>query len=33
LEYSAEDDDLINAINKLHSAKKTVMVTIMDKEE
>ena len=33
LEYSAEDDDLINAINKLHSAKKTIMVTIMDKEE
>jgi len=33
LEYKAEDDELINNINKLHSAKKTVMVMIMDDKE
>jgi len=33
LEYSAEDNDLISNINKLHSAEKTVMVVIMDKKE
>jgi len=33
LEYSAEDDKLVSDINKLHSADKTVMVVIMDKEE
>ena len=29
LEYKAEDDELINEINKLHSAENTVMVVIM----
>ena len=29
LEYKADDDDLINEINKLHSAEDTVMVVIM----
>lgn len=33
LEYSAEDDDLISDINKLHSADKTVMVIITDEKE
>ena len=32
LEYEAEDDDLMSAINKLHRADETVMVVIMDKE-
>ena len=30
LEYSASDDELINKINKLHSAEDTVMVTITE---
>ena len=29
LEYKADDDELINEINKLHSAENTVMVVIM----
>lgn len=29
LEYKADDDELINEINKLHSAEHTVMVVIM----
>ena len=29
LEYKADDDKLINEINKLHSAENTVMVVIM----
>ncbi|GAG07664.1 unnamed protein product [marine sediment metagenome] len=33
LEYSAEENDLIDGINKLHSAEKTVIVVIMDKKE
>lgn len=33
LEYSAEDSNIINAINKLHSAKNTVKVIIMDEKE
>jgi|GEM_PF-1530057 len=33
LEYKAENDKLINDINKLHSAKETVMIMIMDKKE
>lgn len=33
LEYSAEDDELISNINKLHSAENTVFVVIMDKEK
>jgi len=33
LEYKAEDDELINNINKLHSASKTVVVMIMDEKE
>jgi len=33
LEYKAEDDELINNINKLHSAKKTVFIIITDEKE
>lgn len=33
IEYKAEDDELINNINKLHSAEKTVMIMIMDEKE
>ena len=33
LEYSAEGDELVSNINKLHRADKTVTVVIMDKEE
>jgi len=33
LEYKAEDDELINNINKLHSAKKTVTILITDELE
>ena len=33
LEYSAEDDELISNINKLHSAKKTVTILITDELE
>ena len=29
LEYKADDDKLVNEINKLHSAENTVMVVIM----
>ena len=29
LEYKADDDKLINEINKLHSAENTVMIVIM----
>lgn len=29
LEYKADDDELINEINKLHSAEDTVMIVIM----
>ena len=29
LEYKADDDELINEINKLHSAENTVMIVIM----
>ena len=29
LEYKADDDELINEINKLHSAEETVMIVIM----
>ena len=30
LQYKADDDDLIDKINRLHSAEKTVMVVIME---
>ena len=30
LEYKADDNELIDGINKLHSAEKTVMVVIME---
>ena len=30
LEYKADDNELINGINKLHSAENTVMVVIME---
>ncbi len=30
LEYKADDNELIDKINRLHSAEKTVMVVIMD---
>jgi len=33
LEYSAKDDELINNINKLHSAEKTVTVVITDEKK
>ena len=33
LEYSAEKDEIINNINKLHSASKTVMVVITDEKK
>jgi len=33
LEYSAEKDDLVSNINKLHRPDKTVMVVIMDEEK
>lgn len=33
LEYSAKDDELINKINKLHSAEKTVTILITDELE
>ena len=33
LEYSAEDDELVAGINKLHKADDTVMVVLMDKAE
>ena len=33
LEYNAEDDELINNINKLHSAEKTVTILITDELE
>jgi len=29
LEYKADDDELINEINKLHSAENTVTIVIM----
>ncbi len=29
LEYKADDDELINEINKLHSAEDTVVIVIM----
>jgi len=33
LEYKADDPELINAINKLHSAEDQVMVVLMSKDE
>ena len=33
LEYSAEGDDLVSDINKLHKADHTVYVVLMDKKE
>jgi len=33
LEYSAENDELVANINKLHKPDKTVMIVIMDKKE
>ena len=33
LEFVAEDDELISAINKLHRADETVVVVIMDKKQ
>lgn len=33
LEYKADDDKLINEINKLHSAENTVMIVIMKGKE
>ena len=33
LEYSAENDELIANINKLHRADQTVFVVIMDEKE
>ena len=32
LEYKADDNELINGINKLHSAEESVMVVIMKGE-
>ena len=33
LEYSAEKDEVVTDINKLHSATKSVYVVIMDEKE
>lgn len=33
LEYRAEDDEVVTAINKLHRADGTVMVVLMDGQE
>jgi len=33
LEYRAEDDDLVNDINRLHKADMTVMVVLIEKED
>ncbi len=30
IEYKASDNELINQINQLHSAEKTVMIVIME---
>ncbi len=30
IEYKADDNELINQINQLHSAEKTVMIVIME---
>ena len=33
LEYKADDNELINSINKLHSAEDEIMVVLMSKDE